>query len=367
VATECQAVQQVCGTAEGQAFRRAALSCLIALLACLLVLPVARAEDGLRIGASSWLADTPTRLASQMDLFNRGSMAAGGAGIEVVPYGSGRDALAALMRHEVDFAVCAATPLAEQLVWQTADAGLRQDAPVAIASILLSSGTHPIIANRHTQIASVRDLAGRRLGLPLGTSAHMAWTQLAEFAGLDSDAVELVDLPLDQQAEALASNRVDAIATWEPWASVAVTRLGEAALRLDTRHVYTVDWMLVARRDWAASHPDAVDRVLRTYVEAIRMLVEDPSLASHLVHPAGEVSSPVIDPTSILRLRLSWSTLVAIHSAIEWQLEREGRPAWEGPDPHEFIDPRHLLRIDPDAVYLPTYLTSPRSSQAANP
>ncbi len=85
-------------------------------------------------------------------------------------------------------------------------------------------------------IDSVRDLAGKRLALAMGTYLEYIWTIIAERHGLDPATVEIVDTPAETAPDALASGAADAFLTWEPMVTKALAGSGGVKL-FDTSEV----------------------------------------------------------------------------------------------------------------------------------
>lgn len=70
-------------------------------------------------------------------------------------------------------------------------------------------------------IERVRDLTGKRPALSQGTYLEYLWSVVARRAGLDADAVQIVNTPAERAHELLARREADAVFTWEPFATLA--------------------------------------------------------------------------------------------------------------------------------------------------
>lgn len=330
------------------------------LSACILVLAPASpatAEDPkpLRIAGSSWVADAPTKVADQLGAFN-------GPGItpviHVVNYDSGKQALASLLAGESEFALAASTPIASELLRATVD-GEPESAFVVLASVSLSNRTHLIVANDAAGIQRPADLNGKRVGVMLDTSGHFGWQKFAEYHGLEMDSINLVDMPVASMAGAVRDGRIDAAAIWQPWVIDLQSALGINARTFTTRHLYTVSWLLVTRRDVLASYAGSAERILKGYLEATALIDADPWRARELHARARDMDPATLEPleTGIMwGLALDWSVLADLESQFSWIAARRGLDARSAPAPYHYLYARPLLNVAPSRVTLPPYL-----------
>ncbi|MCJ2010498.1 ABC transporter substrate-binding protein [Methylobacterium sp. J-092] len=178
---------------------------LLTVLALLVALIPARAEDVLRVGdqrgnaralmeAAGVLDGLPYRLAWSefpaaaplLEALNAGAIDAGGVGD--APF---------------TFAAAAGVPVKAFLAFRNRQDGLA------------------ILAAADSPIRTVADLKGRRIATNRGSIGHQVVLAALEEAGLPADAVTLSFLPPADAKIALASGSVDAWATWEPYTSTA--------------------------------------------------------------------------------------------------------------------------------------------------
>lgn len=77
-----------------------------------------------------------------------------------------------------------------------------------------SNGNDMIVAK--PGIETVKDLAGKKIGVELGFVGHLLLLQALEKNGMKESDVTLVNVPTHETAKALASGDVDAIVAWQP-------------------------------------------------------------------------------------------------------------------------------------------------------
>lgn len=112
-----------------------------------------------------------------------------------------------------------------------------------------------LVGRRSAGIESLEDLRGKRVMMPMNTSAGYYLEAMLRSVGMTQDDVELVGFPraataklgMDMMAEALAKGEVDAISIWEPTPEDAIHQLGDDAIVLQDRNVYREVFNLHAR------------------------------------------------------------------------------------------------------------------------
>lgn len=87
-----------------------------------------------------------------------------------------------------------------------------------------------IVTRKATGIAKVQDLVGRKVGTPVGGTAHEYLGVVLKRAGIPADKVTVVNVPPGNSVSALAGGQVDAIAVWEPYGTLMLEKVPEAVL-----------------------------------------------------------------------------------------------------------------------------------------
>jgi ABC-type nitrate/sulfonate/bicarbonate transport system substrate-binding protein len=322
---------------------------------------VVGAEDPVaevRIAGSAWVGDQPTKVADELGFFNAGR-SPGSPVIVVDNHGSGLDAVAVLLRGEAQFALAATTPVALALVGALDEAVGTSREIVVLASVALSNQTHTVVSPSNRNIAAPADVAGRRVGIMFGTSSHYGWSQFSVFHGFAPGDVELVNVPISRMGDALLGGLIDAAVIWPPWDQRLRSELGEDLTEFELRMIYTVNWLLLAERDFVVRHPEIADRVMRGYLDAMKFIDRNPARARDIhARQAG------LDPDElarsadglIWRLSLNWSTLVNMGSQLEWLANWPELAGLELPAPTDYLFADPLLRTAPWLVTLPPYL-----------
>jgi len=121
---------------------------------------------------------------------------------------SGRDALRSVLAGEADVGVATEFPFASNL---------QQGAPLRILATLMRTNHYDaLVGRRDLGIASLADLAGKRIGVAPHTNSEFMLSRMLREVAIPEDRVTRVPLKPEQMVEALARGEVDGIATWMP-------------------------------------------------------------------------------------------------------------------------------------------------------
>lgn len=170
-----------------------------------------------------------------------------GLAVSSVPVTHGKLALELLVQGRVDMAAAAELPFVVNV--------MNGQALAITATISSATSEMAVIARRDRSIEGPRDLAGKRIGVTLGTSGeYFLWAFLTRHQ-LAPEAVTMVNTPPDRLDAELASGAVDAIAAWQPTRFRATTALGKGGLELVEPHAYTATYVLIGHRRFLQEHP----------------------------------------------------------------------------------------------------------------
>ncbi|WP_211261149.1 ABC transporter substrate-binding protein [Pseudonocardia acaciae] len=169
-----------------------------------------------------------------------------GITVKVVNFPSGVEALQALAARQVDVTTAADVPTAATL---TRSASLR-----IVADGSRWAGSR-IVAWRGTGIATVNDLAGRRIGTPLGTSAAYFAADTLSHNRINATLVQVAPQAM---VTAATQRNVDAVSIFQPYQAQVVAALGDDAVVLGggsyTQHsLYLATDTAVAKKSPALS------------------------------------------------------------------------------------------------------------------
>ncbi|SJZ30794.1 ABC transporter substrate-binding protein [Selenihalanaerobacter shriftii] len=140
-----------------------------------------------------------------------------------------------------------------------------------------------LMVKKNSNIDSVKDLAGKTIGIKKGTSSHGGFYQLASKEGLDPDQVSIIDIRPPDMADALATDQADAILIWEPTPTVIEAKnIGrELSTLAGTNNQYPV--FILANTAYAQKNKEVVIKVLKSLKKAAKFLQNNPDQAAQVV------------------------------------------------------------------------------------
>jgi taurine transport system substrate-binding protein len=134
--------------------------------------------------------------------------AATGWEIEWRTFGSGTEVIAAMASGDVQLAELGSSPLS---------IGTSQGVDIQLFMIAEGLGTaESLIAKTGSGIEKLEDVKGKRIAVPVGSTAHYSLMGGLAHAGIAETDVTIINLPADQIAAAWDSGQVDAAFIWEP-------------------------------------------------------------------------------------------------------------------------------------------------------
>ncbi|MBI3349851.1 MAG: ABC transporter substrate-binding protein [Burkholderiales bacterium] len=310
---------------------------LLPLLALGLATRTVAAPLVLAIGESPLFA--PLQLAAQ-----EGYFAAEGLDVRVQPCINGRRCLKHLTDGEAQVATAADTPMVFAL-----HAGHRFD---IVATFGSSSRDTMLVARADRGIRTPADLAGKRIGVVRGTSAHYFTNVFLLVNGVSRDKASLVFIDANRGAEPLLRGEVDAAALYRPVGPQAAQQLGANAQVLATLRPYTVMVNLVAQ---PGLNQDTLLRLLKAVQRSITLLNSQPAQAharlAALWKLDAKAAAALLEGYEF-RLSLDQTLLSTLEAESRWAVREGLADSPVAPDYLELMRTEPLRALDPRAMTL---------------
>ncbi|WP_225113748.1 MULTISPECIES: NrtA/SsuA/CpmA family ABC transporter substrate-binding protein [unclassified Bradyrhizobium] len=276
----------------------------------------------------------------------KGIFAKHGLDISVSNFTSGKQCLDTVLGGGADFATTAEAPV-------TAAAMAQQ--PIAFVAGMEYSDLKTMTATS-AGIKTKADLRGKRIAFTAGTGSEVYTSVLLKAAGLTSKDVTLVNLRPQEMLPAMAAGSIDAFDTWEPHVANAKKALGEGAIPLDTKGLYSETFNIVVTQSYLAANPAIVSKFLASLIEAEGWLKANPGEAIDVIAAAtgmkrDELASIWSDYVYHVRLDDRILTTLKTHAA--WRLETGNHPPGASmPDFTKVLVTAPLKALDPARVTL---------------
>src|SRR5262249_49275762 len=124
-----------------------------------------------------------------------------------------------------------------------------------------------IWSRRGTGISRVEDLAGRKVGAPVGGTADEYLGVVLQKKGVAREKVTVLNVPPGNLVSALQGGGVDAVAAWEPFGSLVRAKVPDAVLVVRGGGYMGYFINMAVHDDVIAKNPELVERYVIEAVE----------------------------------------------------------------------------------------------------
>ena len=270
-------------------------------------------------------------------------------GLDVVleSFPHGKATLKALMDGKVDLATASETPFMHAVL---------KGGKICILATMITGEKHlGVVGRRDRGIASTKDLKGKRIGVTFGTNGEYFLDTVLLLNNISRDAIQAVDIKPKKMFEALMNGDVDAVATWNPQNANVQKALGKNGITFDAQGLYSPSFVIAARRDYSASQPETVRRVLRALVNASAFIQKDPAASQAIVAGHLGTRKELLDELSStyrFKITLDQSLLSTLEAQCQWAIKNGLTNVKEVPNFLDFICTDALESIKPDGVLI---------------
>jgi taurine transport system substrate-binding protein len=200
-----------------------------------------------------------------------------GTKIDWRQFDSGRDVNTAIASGGIDIGLVGSSPAA---------AGVAAGVPYEVIWIYDVIGDNEaLVVKKGKNIRSVKDLEGKKVAAPFGSTTHYHLLVALKEGGADPKKVTILDMQPPDMLAAWTRGDIDAGFVWEPSLVKMVEANGEVLVpskALADKGYLTAD-VAVVRRDFAQKHPQIVAAYLSTLSQAVQMFREKPQEAAKAV------------------------------------------------------------------------------------
>ena len=142
----------------------------------------------------------------------QGKFGENGINTKMVQFNNGGDLMTAMASGEVDVGYVGITPVLSSI---------EKGVPVKVISAAQTEGSGIVVA-KNSDISSVSDLAGKKVATPGEASIqHMLLTYYLDENGMSMDDVKVSAMKVPSMNDALKTNKIDAMITFEPYVTIA--------------------------------------------------------------------------------------------------------------------------------------------------
>ena len=278
----------------------------------------------------------------------KGYFAQEGLAVQAELHTFGKAALQMVLDKQADVATAAETPIMFSL--------LKGEPIKVLANIGLSNANNAVVARRDAGIGSVKDLKGKRVGFTPGTTSDYFLASLLTANGLTRQDVLSVALKPEDMQEAVLTNKVAAVSTWNYPLTEIARALGANGQVFYDKDIYTETFNLVARQDYLEQHPQEIQKLLRALLKAKDFARTQPQEAQAIMAQASGVELGLVREVwdyFDLRVALDQILLLTLEDETRWAIDNRLTEQTRMPDyrTHVYFD--GLAAVLPAAISIP--------------
>ncbi len=306
------------------------------------------AGDGARSGplASLTIGTTTSEVNSLILLaLDQGYFTRHGLSVTHKIYPSGLAAVDGVLKNEVEIATGSEFAFAGK-------AFSRKD--IRTLGVINRSSVEYLVARGDRKIKSIADLKGKKIGVPLNSRPEFSLDRFLNLRGIADSEVTLVNVPVNQSVEALASGKVDAVSAWQPYVSRIRERLGKGIVVWKTQeHQPSYTLLMCTDRFATPQKPQGMTGLLKALVQAESYLINHPEAAKAIIQKKLHYDKAYMAdvwPDYNFSVLLDQSLIVALEDEARWMISHKLTREKQIPDFLNYIYEAALKAIKPEAV-----------------
>jgi taurine transport system substrate-binding protein len=213
--------------------------------------------------------------------------------IEYIKVGGGGDMLRAIAADQIDFGGLGNPPTA---------IGVTRGLPIQGIMVLnMLDYVEAMVVRTDAGIKSFKDLEGKKLAAPFGSTTHYLLLQALADEGIDPASMEILDLRPNDIALAWSRGDIDAAWFWEPNLDKTVKDGGNIFMTsgiMASRGYPTWD-VGVVMNEFAEKYPHLVEAFLKAECEGIDYWLSNPEDTAKII--SKELELPLADATRMMK------------------------------------------------------------------
>ena len=277
---------------------------------------------------------------------NQRFFAENGLAVTILEYDTGVASIGAMLKGQADLAGFSEFVMVGNVL---------QKQKVRALGIFNKSLTDYLIGLSNRGIANISDLAGKRIGVGLGTSGEFYLGRFLELNRMNLKDVTLVDLPPSKWLDAISSGDVDAVVGWAPYTRQIQERFLNETVNWQIQSGQPVFGIIGGSNEWVANHPDTLIRFWKSLAQAEEFLANHPDEAKAIVQNRLNYDKTYLDsvwPQYTFSVSLNEALIAAMEDEARWLISNNSTPEKVIPNFLDYITEDGLKTAKPEAVSL---------------
>jgi NitT/TauT family transport system substrate-binding protein len=293
--------------------------------------------EKITVAAAEYLTGTPVYIAEAQGFFKQN-----GLDVTIKGYKSGKAAGDALITGEADISTSAGNVFVRNSF---------EHADIRVFGTIAAAQRKELIARKDKGFTAINDLIGKKLGVTKKSGAEFQLGVFLAFNYLSYKDMEIVDLRPPEIVKAILNGDIDAAFTWDPYAYNIEEELGDNAISWPGGEDFY--FVLIAKDDWIKNNPSAVERFIKSILEAEDYIKENSEIAKEFAKKRFDYEPDYIDyswPKQKFVVVLEQAMLILFEDQARWAIENKLTDKTEVPNYLDFIYMDALEKARPDSV-----------------
>jgi len=274
---------------------------------------------------------------------DQGFFAGNGLNVTMRKYSSGPSAIDGLLNGEVDIGLSSEYTVVLKAF---------KKANISVIGNIDKYQNVYLISRKDRGIENVSDLKGKKIGITRGGLGEFYLGRFLDLHGMSILEVTLVDMLPSQYVQAITNGSVDAILTGI-YVDQIQERLGGNTVLWPSQSNQASYYVMSCRSDWAASHPEQINRLLKSVAQAEEYTINHPAEAKAIVQKRLNYTNEymaTIWPKNQFSLSLDLSLITAMEDEARWMIKNNLTSEKTIPDFMDYIYLKGLDEVKPESV-----------------
>jgi len=253
------------------------------LVACTAFQSTERPAPPLRVEFTQRWGDYTLMVAQEKGFFEEH-----GVQVEIVYYDVLSDTFPDLASGQVDGALIAVGDIIN----------INHSAEMKVVAISDDGGDSAILAG--PEITRIEDLKGKTVGVLIGSQYELMVAEMLRSVNMDAGDVSITAVDPEDAALALRNNQVQAVHTWEPFLSQAISDGNKVIYPTVSKRLFPN--MVVFRKSIVEQRPDDIRAFLLAWFDAVNYRIQNPELTRSIIADYLGVSIEEVQPDNNLKI-----------------------------------------------------------------
>jgi NitT/TauT family transport system substrate-binding protein len=303
------------------------------------------------ISVSTYIGERLTYIA-----YDRGFFKEQGLDVNMKINSTGWESLKELFESKADICSTAELPVIYSAFDKTKYTSFpRKDFYILGDMVFSQNNSHHLIARRDRGIETPEDLRGKRVAVYRGTTVDYYMDMFLREYRIDESELEIVNMGVPENVDALVNGEVDAAFTWQPHGQNAMERLGDDGQMLTSSFKYSNAWLIVTDKEFAHENPQVLIKYLSALTKAERFISENQQEAQEIYSRLSGIDEEITRKTWDLftsSLSLSRGLIYTMNGAADWMIRKGMYPPEEKPDFNHYFYTEAMEEAKPEGLFL---------------